>query len=170
MSALESADSLKQLLYAQYIRFLHMHESLAETELDQFLVFAQRESINNFPQSITAIHVIDCIGRHEPVNSTTIAEILDLSKASITKIGGRLLKDGLVNRTQKDDNKKESYFQLTPQGKKIFDLHAQLHEIEAQRFYRFVDKYSAAELQLIRKFLQEYNVELELRLTEGVAE
>nr|WP_229522422.1 MarR family transcriptional regulator [Paenibacillus monticola] len=160
---------IKQLLHGQYLKFLHLHESFAETESDHFFSVATQESIEKFPRNITAIHVIDCVGRHEPINSTAIAEKMELSKASITKIGNKLLEDGLVKRTQMNDNKKEIYFRLTPEGKKIFYLHEQLHQVEAERFFRFLDKYSDGELKVIQHFLQDYSVDLEYRLTEGVA-
>ncbi|GGF59709.1 putative HTH-type transcriptional regulator YvmB [Paenibacillus albidus] len=165
---MESADRLKQLLHDQYIRFLHVHEAYMDIEIEQLLDIAERRAITRLPRNITAIHVIDCIGRNEPINSTAIAEVMDLSKASITKIGSKLLEEGFVERTQLNDNKKESYFRLTPQGKQLFDLHTQLHQVEAERFCGFLDKYTDGELGVIRNFLQDYSMELERKLTEGV--
>lgn len=115
---MDTEDRTKQLLYEQYIRFLHAYESYKDTEIEHFLSIAQREAIEKIPRHLTAVHVIDCIGRHEPINSTGIAEAMNLSKASITKIGNKLLEEGFVKRTQMNDNKKESYFRLSPQGKK----------------------------------------------------
>ena len=60
-----------------------------------------------------------------------------MSKASITKISKKLLALDLIHRTQLNDNRKEVYFRLTPQGKKLFELHRALHEAEEQRFMRF---------------------------------
>ncbi|MGO4374278.1 MarR family transcriptional regulator [Paenibacillus sp. MCAF20] len=156
-------ERTKQLLYEQYIRFLHVYESYKVTEIEQFQSIAQREVIEKFPQNLTAVHVIDCIGRHEPINNTGIAEAMNLSKASITKIGSKLLEEGFVKRTQMNDNKKESYFRLSQQGKKIFELHERLHELEAERFYRFLDRYSEMELKVIHKFLQDTSIDIESR-------
>lgn len=160
---MDREDRTKQLLHEQFIRFLHVYESYKDTEIEHFLSIAQREAIEKFPQNLTAVHVIDCIGRHEPINSTGIAETMNLSKASITKIGSKLLEEGFVKRTQMNDNKKESYFRLSPQGKKIFELHKRLHVLEAERFYRFLDKYSDGELKAIHKFLQDSSMDLESR-------
>lgn len=166
---MESADAVKQQVYEQFIRFLHVYESFSDTEIDHFLSIAERERIGNFPHNITAVHVIDCIGRNEPINSTAIAGKMELSKASITKIGGKLLADGLVERMQLNDNKKESYFRLTPQGKKIFDLHERIHANEAERLNRFLGKYSAGELKIIGSFLKDYSAEMELRISGETA-
>ncbi|RJX41769.1 MarR family transcriptional regulator [Paenibacillus pinisoli] len=132
-------------------------------EMDQFFNIAERTAIEKLPQNLTTIHVLDCIGHHEPINNTGIAEKMNLSKASITKIGNKLLEEGFVKRTQMNDNKKEMYFRLSPQGKKIFDLHERLHELEAERFYRFLDKYSDEQLKVIHQFLQDTSLFIESR-------
>lgn len=160
---MDSTNRTKQLLYEQYIRMLHVFESHKETEMDQFFSIAERAAIQKLPQNLTTIHVLDCIGRHEPINNTGIAEKMNLSKASITKIGNKLLEEGFVKRTQMNDNKKEMYFRLSPQGRKIFDLHERLHELEAERFYRFLDKYSDEQLKVIHQFLQDTSLFIESR-------
>ncbi|MFF2890146.1 MarR family transcriptional regulator [Paenibacillus sp. NPDC057967] len=160
---MEMKDRSKQLLYEQYIRFLHVLESQKDKEIEHFLSIVQRESIEKFSSNLTTVHVIDCIGRHEPINNTGIAEKMNLSKASITKIGNKLLEEGFVKRTQMNDNKKESYFRLSPQGKKVFELHERLHELEAERFYRFLDKYSEEEMKVIHQFLQDSRIYIESR-------
>ncbi|REK76847.1 MarR family transcriptional regulator [Paenibacillus paeoniae] len=156
-------DRSKQLLYEQYIQFLHVLESQKDKEIDHFLSIVKREFIEKFSSNLTAVHMIDCIGQHEPINSTGIAEMMNLSKASITKIGAKLLEEGFVKRTQMNDNKKEIYFRLSPQGKKIFELHERLHKLEAERFYRFLDKYSDEELKVIHTFLQDTSTHIESR-------
>jgi DNA-binding MarR family transcriptional regulator len=161
---MESGLGIQQVLYEQYIKLLHLHESYAEEELDHFRRIASDASIEKCPRNLTDIHVIDCIGRYEPINSTSIAERMELSKAAITKIGSRLLADGLVERTQMNDNKKEVYFLLTRQGRILFDLHEKLHDIEAERAFRFLGKYPTEELQIIQRFLQDVNIEMEARL------
>ncbi|MEK4057619.1 MarR family transcriptional regulator [Paenibacillus sp. FSL F4-0087] len=160
---MDSNDRTKQLLYDQFIRFLHVYENHKDTEIEHFLSIAQRESMDKIPQHLTAVHMIDCIGKHEPINNTGIAEAMNLSKASITKIGNKLLEEGFVKRTKMNDNKKESYFRLSPQGKKIFELHERLHVLEAERFYRSLDKYSEPELKIIHQFLQDSSMYMESR-------
>jgi DNA-binding MarR family transcriptional regulator len=160
---MDSKDRTTQLLYDQFIRFLHVYENYKDTEIEHFLSIAQRESIEKIPQHLTAVHMIDCIGRNEPINNTGIADAMNLSKASITKIGNKLLEEGFVKRTKMNDNKKESYFRLSPQGKKIFELHERLHVLEAERFYRSMDKYSEAELKIIHQFLQDSSMDNESR-------
>lgn len=164
---MDSKQMNKQLIYDQYLKFWHLHERFSQMEIDIFFSMIEGESIEDYPQNMTTIHVIDCIGKNDPINSTAIAEKMELSKASITKIGNKLLKDGLVKRTQMNENKKEVYFRLTPKGKRIFDLHEKMHQMEKERFHQTLDKYSDEELMVIRRFLQDYGFQIELRLING---
>lgn len=56
---------------------------------------------------------------------------------------------------------------MSPQGKKIFELHERLHVHEAERFYRTLDKYSETELKVIHQFLQDSSINIESRSNEG---
>ncbi|WP_334074683.1 MULTISPECIES: MarR family transcriptional regulator [Paenibacillus] len=164
---MESTLSIKSQLHEGYLKFLHQHERFSETEIVDFQKLCQLENIESFALNITAVHVLDCIGRHEPINSTAISEKMELSKASITKITGKLLEERLVTRTQLKDNKKEAYFRLTPAGKEIYRLHLRLHEEEKARFFRFLDQYTEGELRTIQRFLLDYSMELGQRMAEG---
>ncbi|WP_138751421.1 MarR family transcriptional regulator [Paenibacillus sinopodophylli] len=156
----------KQLLYNHFLQFVHAIERFADTEIDIFLDFVMSEAIETFPRHMTSVHVIDCIGKNEPINSTSIAERMNLSKASITKIGSKLLLDGLVKRKRQNENKKEIYFVLTEKGRAIFELHLQIHRIEEEKFHHFLEAYHSEELQVISRFLKDLSGSLEERIVE----
>ncbi|MEC0239816.1 MarR family transcriptional regulator [Paenibacillus dokdonensis] len=64
-----------------------------------FLILAaasKEQGISEYPVNLTVVHVIDCIGNNEPINNTALAEKMDLTKASITKITTTLLEDGFI--------------------------------------------------------------------------
>ncbi|WP_055108156.1 MarR family transcriptional regulator [Paenibacillus ihumii] len=147
-------DSIKALIYEQLLHFSHLHEQRMELELKEIKEMVQLHQLKSVPGNLSTIHVLDCIGHHEPINHSAIAEKLKLSKASITKISKKLLDLDLIRRTQLNDNRKEVYFRLTPYGKQLFELHRDMHEAEEQRFMRFLDNYSESELQTIFKFFQ----------------
>jgi len=147
-------DRIKMLIYEQLLHFSHLHEQRMELELKEIRKMVELQQLNNVPGNLSTIHVLDCIGDHEPINHSAIAEKLKLSKASITKISKKLLELELIYRTQLNDNRKEVYFRLTPQGKQLFEMHRAMHEAEEQRFIRFLDHYSESELHTIFKFFQ----------------
>ncbi|MCZ4142054.1 MarR family transcriptional regulator, partial [Escherichia coli] len=103
----------------------------------------------------TELHTIACIGEQEPINITSIAERIHVSKGNTSKIANKLLKAGWVRKAQLNDNKKEVYFRLTPVGKKLFAAHDELHAKEKQRMYDFLDQYSNVELEFIKKLFDD---------------
>lgn len=149
---MDSSDRVKALIYGEVLHFSHLYEQKLDLELMELQALGHAQDLNGIPGSLSTIHVLDCIGNHEPINHTAIAEKLNLSKASITKISTKLLAGGFINRVQLNDNRKEVYFRLTPEGNKLFKLHEALHHKEEQRFLRFLDGFSESELGAILKF------------------
>ncbi|WP_237167727.1 MarR family transcriptional regulator [Paenibacillus yonginensis] len=131
-----------------------MTEQLFAIESEEFADFARLEGLSSFPTNLTSVHTIDCIGHYEPINNTSIAEKMNLSKASITKISTKLLEEGYIKRSQMNDNKKEVYFSLTPKGRQIFEVHARMHVIIENRFIDSMNDFSESELQAVLKFFQ----------------
>jgi len=140
-------DLTKQLIYEMYTTLVHLNEQRVDSELQEFL------SHPEIPKNMTTVHVIDCIGRHEPINNVTIAKKMNLSKANITKISTKLFEEGYIKRFQLTDNKKEIYFRLTPKGKQVFDWHETLHQKKKEQFYNFLNRYAENEQQTVLKFL-----------------
>ncbi|MCC2115175.1 MarR family transcriptional regulator [Bacillus halotolerans] len=160
----------KQLIYDIYVRLLHLNEQKANTSLRQFFKEAAEEDVNDVPKNMTSIHVIDCIGQHEPINNTGIAKKMNLSKANVTKISTKLIKEEFINRYQLSDNKKEVYFKLTRKGRQIFDLHEKLHKKKELAFYQFLDSFSQDEQNAVLKFLEQLTSRLEAEQTDDTSE
>ncbi|MEK5033581.1 MarR family transcriptional regulator [Paenibacillus sp. FSL R7-0302] len=166
---MHSSEGLKRLLYDRFLHLSHLVEETFVTEMDVFTDLTRKYGITLTSTSLTSIHVIDCIGHQEPVNSTTIAEAMKLSKASITKISTKLLQDGCIKRSRMNDNKKEIYFSLTPKGRQLFELHARMHENLEEKFIEKMGEFSEPELQASLKFIQtmiDENTMLPLNLSQ----
>ncbi|MEJ8544743.1 MarR family transcriptional regulator [Brevibacillus borstelensis] len=151
---MNTSETIKWLVYAQVVHFAHLSEQLIESEQDKLLRYAQEQQLESIPRHLTSVHVIDCIGNNEPINNTALAEKMDLSKASITKISAKLLEEGYIKRRQLNDNKKEIYFSLTAKGRQVFELHQQLHKLKEERFMQLLKPFTEAELHAILRFLQ----------------
>lgn len=151
---MNSSEGLKRLLYSRFLHFAHLTEQIFTTESEEFADFARMQGLSSFPTNLTSVHTIDCIGHNEPINNTSIAEKMNLSKASITKISAKLLEEGFIKRSQMNDNKKEVYFSLTPKGRQIFEVHAMMHVIIENRFIDSMNVFSESELQAVLKFFQ----------------
>jgi len=151
---MDTSETIKWLVYAQVVHFAHLSEQRIESEQDKLVRYAKERQVESVPRHLTSVHVIDCIGNNEPINNTALAEKMDLSKASITKISVKLLEEGYIKRRQLNDNKKEIYFSLTAKGREVFELHQQLHKLEEGRFMQQLEPFTEAELHSILRFLQ----------------
>ncbi|MCC2528371.1 MarR family transcriptional regulator [Bacillus halotolerans] len=160
----------KQMIYDIYVRLLHLNEQKTNTSLQQFFKKAAEEDVIDVPKNMTSIHVIDCIGQHEPINNTGIAKKMNLSKANVTKISTKLIKEEFINSYHLSDNKKEVYFKLTRKGRQIFDLHERLHKKKELAFYQFLDSFSQDEQNAVLKFLEQLTSRLEAEQTDVTSE
>ena len=147
------SEGLKQFLYDRFLHFLHLAEDISRTEIEEFANLAKLQGLTSFP-NLTGIHVIDCIGNNEPINNTSIAEKMNLSKASITKVSTQLHTEGFIKRSQMNDNKKEVYFSLSPKGRQVFEAHTLMHEKIKRKFFDDLNSFSESELQASLKFFQ----------------
>nr|WP_245368624.1 MarR family transcriptional regulator [Paenibacillus silagei] len=166
----EFQNHSKGHLYEQYIRMLHLNELYTEHEINVFREQAQKLQIDMLSNNITSVHVIDCIGDHEPINHTGITKRMNLSKASITNISSKLLEMGFIVRSQMNNNRKESYFSLTDKGRQVYQLHQKMHQEKEEGFYQFIDSYSEAELQTIGKFMSDLLARAEKHYGRGASE
>ncbi|MBW7457072.1 MarR family transcriptional regulator [Paenibacillus sepulcri] len=143
----------KQYIHGLFIHFLHLKEQYEERESGAFLGEVQKVISFEAPLNMTEIHVIACIGEHEPINLTAIADRMDISKGNISKICAKLVKQDWARKTQLSDNKKEIFFRLTSRGKKLFDLHEELHVKAQEQFMSFLGLYNETELEFAKRFL-----------------
>lgn len=153
-SNMDPTEGLKRLFYSRFLHLSHMTEQIFTTEVAEFADLARLHGLSSIPNNMTSIHVLDCIGNHEPINNTAIAEKMNLSKASITKISSKLLEEAYIKRSRMNDNKKEVYFSLSPKGRQLFEVHATLHEMMEHRFIKAMDAFSESEIHTLLKFYQ----------------
>jgi DNA-binding MarR family transcriptional regulator len=151
-------------VHETFIKLIHQMESHEARRNETVLAFFGEELQGNQSMTLTGIHVLSCIGEHEPINQTGIAEKVEVSKGNLSKICTKLEKNGLVRKTQLNDNRKELFYRLTPKGKRMFDLHEIGHRMVQDHFLDFLDRYSESELATAKRFLMDvigYCLEIE---------
>lgn len=111
-------------------------------------------------------HCIDFIGRLELPNVTKIAEHMGMTRGAISKMTKKLLAKGLIEKYTLETNKKEIYFKLTDQGKLLFEEHAKRHRMWEKRDMEFLEKYGKEEVDVLYKFMKEFNGYLEQQIEE----
>lgn len=151
---MEKATSV-QHVYDLLIKMNHQLEQDQQRESMTILEEIHEHFDGIASLNLTDVHVIDCIGRHEPINVTTLADRIELSKGTVSKVSTKLIKEGWIRRTQLNDNKKEIYFRLTPLGKRLFLVHERLHVKVQQQLFEFLNRYSSEELNVLKRLLSD---------------
>ena len=106
-------------------------------------------------------HCIDYIGKLERPNVTKIAEHMQMTRGAISKMTKKLLSKGLIEKYTLEKNKKEIYFRLTKSGMELFKEHEKRHKLWEERDAQFLERYSGEEIEILIKFMKEFNVYLE---------
>ncbi|BBX31979.1 putative transcriptional regulator, MarR family protein [Mycolicibacterium mageritense] len=88
-----------------------------------------------------------------PVSVVGLAARSGQLKGTVSKHVHRLVEANLVSRNPIPGNRKEVELVLTPDGKRVADVHRQLHDEMNGGFRDFLRRYSSAELQVLVKVL-----------------
>ena len=138
--------------------------SLMLERQDMLSKLTERSCLDEYGYSET--HCIDFIGRLELPNVTKIAEHMGMTRGAISKMTKKLLAKGLIEKYTLETNKKEIYFKLTDQGKLLFEEHAKRHRMWEKRDMEFLEKYGKEEVDVLYKFMKEFNGYLEQQIEE----
>jgi DNA-binding MarR family transcriptional regulator len=104
----------------------------------------------------TMLHVLDAIGRLEPVNSIVISRDTGIPKGTVSKIIPKLIGKKFITKEGLPNNKKEFIFYITPLGKELFILHQTLHNRTEIGIKSVLDKYKSQELSLFNRILEDF--------------
>lgn len=129
-----------------------------ENEMKQWMIqnFQNPKVVDALQDStIMTLRILDVIGRLEPVNGITISKQSRIPKGSVSKITRRMITKKLITKETLPNNKKEILFRTTPLGKEIFLAHQAFDQKMEKGFIKFLNKYSAEELDFIMHILQD---------------
>lgn len=107
------------------------------------------------------VHYIECIEKNEDPNVTKLADCLYMTRGAISKMTKKLIEKGIIESYQKPDNKKEIYFRLTDHGKKVYQIHEDLHKQFQQRDQVVFEQVTEAQFNSMLQFIETYNQHLD---------
>lgn len=135
------------------------HHTLQADEVKQRMV----QSCSNTEMSgiikdltVISLHVLDAIGRLQPVNTITISKETGIPKGTVSKSIKRLAAKNLILKVPIPNNKKEVNFYVTPLGKEIVDLHHGFHRQFELGVSKILKKYDVEALQLLIRILKDF--------------
>ncbi|MED1784072.1 MarR family transcriptional regulator [Brevibacillus fortis] len=148
----------KKKIWNRWITFLHKQEERSKLR-EELLLREIRSSVSDYDKvgrlSITELHVLQEVGEKDRVNVTTIAQQIGVTKSAISKITVKLMKKGLLERYQLEDNQKEVFFRLTSVGEMVNEIHERYHQQLENDMYRFLDRYTPAEMAFLEDVIRE---------------
>lgn len=107
--------------------------------------------------SIVALHILSALEAGE-LTGIDLAQALTVTRGGITRAAKKLLAAGLIQVQNHPNDHKKIYYALTPPGAQIAHVHDQMHAAIQQSIAdRLAAKYSAADLQTVANFLQDWN-------------
>ena len=112
---------------------------------------------NSIDKSITIneVHLIDLIGRNQPVNLVKLSELLEVSRSAITQSVRRLTKKDLVSFEFAPDNEKNKYLILSKKGVDVFNIHKEQQEHIEKAISSVLRNYSDEDLQMVMKLMDD---------------
>lgn len=119
---------------------------------------------------LSEVQCLEYIGKNGDSNVTKLAESFYMTRGAISKITKKLIKKGLVKSYRKPDNKKEIYFSLTPQGKRINKVHDTLHKEFLERDRSVFEQVTGEQFDIMLSFVETYNRHLDAEIRKsGIA-
>lgn len=126
------------------------------------LLIKIQESSDVFPReweamfdgiNLLEVHCIDRIGKIQYANVTKIANEMEMTRGSISKICKRMISKKLIESYQRSDNHKEIYFRLTESGRRLYNEHEKYHNQVRQEELSLMNTFSENEQSIILRFL-----------------
>jgi DNA-binding MarR family transcriptional regulator len=110
------------------------------------------------------VHCVESIGKNIDPNVQKLAESLYMTRGAISKLTKRLIKKELIESYRKPDNKKEIYFRLTDQGKKVFKIHEEQHKAFQERDKVIFEQITEEQFDNMLHFLENYSNHLDTEI------
>ena len=155
-------DNDKEMLHRQIMTNLYYliqkHASEDDEEKKWILQECKDPILLKHMSSMTGnmLHVLDAVGRLEPVNSIVISRDTGIPKGTVSKIIPKLISKKFIIKEGVPNNKKESILQITPLGRELFLLHQTLHKRAEIGVKNVLDKYKSQELSTFNRILEDF--------------
>lgn len=106
---------------------------------------------------ITDLDLITVIAQHPASRLSDLTQFTNVRQGTISKIVNKFVKLGLVTKYHQGNNLKNTYLKLTTTGTELAALHEEFHQINQQKMTAAMNDFSAADLQIVARFLNRIN-------------
>ncbi len=124
----------------------------------------QNEKLSDY--NCSEIHTIAAIEDLDEPNVTNISNYLNMTRGGISKIVKKLIKQGLITTEQRNDNIQKIFYNLTSEGKLLYDEHAKTHECRFNKDKEFLNRFSEEQLKTVYDFMKQFNEYLDTQISK----
>lgn len=112
------------------------------------------------------VHTIACIGDHNNLNLSTLANLRGISKSAASQMISRLRKKGLVNKQTSPDSEAAITLTLTESGQEVYEYHKKHHENTNSGIFQILKELPENAGDALIAALNEFNKQLDTWLNE----
>lgn len=127
-------------------------------------LIAAEEKVIRYDVSPSEVHCIVMIDQLDGPNVTALAKALRMTPGGVSKLTARLLRMKAIERYQRDGNRKEVLFRLTPKGEEIKKQHEEMHRRRTERDLAVFRTMTEAEKETLLRCVRLYNAHLDREL------
>jgi DNA-binding MarR family transcriptional regulator len=151
-------EMLRKQIMTNFYDLMQKHASEDDEEKKWMLQECKDPILLKHMYSMTGnmLHVLDAIGRFEPVNSIVISRDTGIPKGTVSKIIPKLIGKKFITKEGLPNNKKEFIFYITPLGKELFLLHQTLHKRTEVGVKSVLARYKCEDLRLFNRILEDF--------------
>jgi DNA-binding MarR family transcriptional regulator len=102
------------------------------------------------------IHLIDRIGRAPGINVTRLAASLEVTKGAVSQAVGKLVKKGLVDKTEGAGSAREVCLGLTSRGRVAFRNNERFYQMAYRLFLTRYGRRAPAQMAVYRELFAEF--------------
>lgn len=102
-----------------------------------------RDFGTGIPLSVSELHLVEAVGKNEPVSATRIASAMGVTKGAVSQMLPKLEQKGVVQRSSSPEDGRAMAISLTAVGRTVFDRHSAVHGQMLETFNAAADSMSA---------------------------
>ncbi|MBQ7981685.1 MAG: MarR family transcriptional regulator [Oscillospiraceae bacterium] len=96
------------------------------------------------------VHMIDTIGTHGEITTTSLAQLLGITKGAVSQTTAKLLDKGLIEKQTSPEKKTAICIRLSEKGQLVFDYHRDMHRNAQEKVQKLINTLSPESLAAVQ--------------------
>lgn len=107
------------------------------------------------------VHMIDTIGTHGEITTTSLAQLLGITKGAVSQTTAKLLDKGLIEKQTSLEKKTAVCIRLSEKGQLVFEYHRNMHRNAQEKVQKLIDTLSPESLAAVQGIIDALDEMLE---------